>query len=176
MGNWKKVLAKSFLWCYPQPQRGCNMMFIIFSRLLLALNGIAFNLIQIRFRFECWHDSWLFHFSSWHGFWMFRIILNYQQSSPASNGREFAKSDFSFGLSKCFFQLFFEIETPAEPHGMRFRGLVNKINACERKYFLRFFLVIREDWESLFFVISDNRWDQKTQTKNQSNVHQVRSN
>jgi len=79
-------------------------------------------------------------------------LANCWQHSPASYGREVAKSDFSFGLSKCFFQLFFEIETPAEPHPVRFRGLVNKINACARKYFLRFFLVIREDWESLFSV------------------------
>ena len=88
---------------------------------------------------------------------MFRMILNYQQHSPASYGREVAKSDFSFGLSKCFFQLFLEIETPADPHGMRFRGLVNKINACARKYFFTFFLVIREVCASLFLVISNNR-------------------
>jgi hypothetical protein len=61
------------------------------------------------------------------------MILNYQQNDPASYGRSVAKSDFSFDLSKCFFQLFLEIETPAEPHPVRFRGLVNKINACARK-------------------------------------------
>jgi len=59
-------------------------------------------------------------------------LANCWQHSPASYGREVAKSDFIFDLSKCFFQLFFEFETPAEPHPVRFRGLVNiRMRVCE---------------------------------------------
>jgi hypothetical protein len=97
---------------------------------------------------------------------------NYQQHSPASCGREVAKSDFIFDLSKCFFQLFLEIESPAEPHVMRFRGLVNKINACERKLFLRFFLVFARVCASLFPVNDAQRDAPKTQKKNQTNENQ----
>ncbi len=99
---------------------------------------------------------------------MFRMILNYQQHSPASYGREVAKSDFSFDLSKCFFQLFLEIESPANPLWERFRGLVNKINACARNYFFHFFLgVLRVSRESLS---RDQRQPLRTKNSNEKPI------
>jgi len=112
MGNWKKVLAKCFFLWLPYAAKQAQKIRNLFSCHSLAINWIAFNLIRIRFRFECWHDSWMIPFWSWHGFWIFRMILNYQQHSPASCGREVANlilkitgSDFAQMFLKDFFSL-----------------------------------------------------------------------
>ncbi len=74
-------------------------------------------------------------------------------------------------LHKCFWKIFSVCESPAEPHWMRFGGLVNKINACARKYIFTFFLVFAWVCESLFSANGNDSRMRKTQIENQSNDH-----
>ena len=75
-------------------------------------------------------------------------------------------------LHKCFWKIFSVCESPAEPHGMRFRGLVNKINAWARKYILRFFLVFAWVCASLFPANgNDSRMRKTSNRKHHANHH-----
>ena len=74
-------------------------------------------------------------------------------------------------LHKRFWKIFSVCESPGEPHWMRFRGLVKKINAWARKYFFTFFLVFAWVCASLFSANGNDSRMRKTQIENQSNDH-----